>query len=218
MFQANGAHGTRAISYSTNWSGYAATGETGSFSQVSANWYQPVLTCGGESNQYSVFWAGLDGYDSSTVEQVGTAAGCIGATPRYYGWYEMFPDIPVYFTNPVRPGDRISASVTFSGISTYTLMLRDSTSGWTQTVVINRRGLERSSAEVVTEAPSSIGGVLPLANFGTVNYFGSTVNGGRLALLYPVQIVMLNDSGQPKDATGPLSFGGAFSNTWLRSS
>ena len=50
----------------------------------------------------------------------------------YYGWYEMYPAFPVNFSNTVRPGDSMSASVTFSGTSTYTLVLKDTTQGWTQ--------------------------------------------------------------------------------------
>jgi hypothetical protein len=74
----------------------------------------------------------------------------------------------------VAPGDSMSASVTFSGTETYTLVLTDSTQDWTQTITENESGLSRSSAEVITEAPSSESGVLPLADFGTVNYGGYT--------------------------------------------
>ena len=94
-------------------------------------------------------------------------------TPDYYGWYEMYPADPVYFSNTVRAGDHISASVTFSGTETYTLVLKDTTQGWTQTITKNESGLDRSSAEVITEAPSSETGVLPLADFGTVSYTGA---------------------------------------------
>lgn len=93
---------------------------------------------------------------------------CDGSTPDYYGWYEMHPADPVYFSNPVEPGDSMSAAVTFSGTETYTLVLKDSTQDWTQTITENESGMSRSSAEVITEAPSSSSGVLPLADFGTV--------------------------------------------------
>jgi Peptidase A4 family len=77
-------------------------------------------------------------------------------------------------------------------------------------------GLARSSAEVITEAPSSSTGVLPLANFGTVNYAGAEANGTALASLSPTEIIMADSSGLDKDSTSAIS-GGAFSNTWLRS-
>ena len=212
------AHAGHTTAQSTNWSGYAATGGSGAFSSVSSSWTEPTATCTARRAQYSSFWVGLDGYSSSSVEQTGTDADCSGRTPVYYGWYEMYPAYPVNFSNTVRPGDHMSASVVFSGTNTYTLKLTDSTRGWTQTIVKNQSGLARSSAEVITEAPSSRSGVLPLADFGTVNYSTSSANGASLAGFNPVQIIMINNSGADKDTTSSISSGGAFSNTWLRSS
>ncbi len=130
----------------------------------------------------------------------------------------MYPADPVYFTNTVKPGDSISASVTFSGTDTYTLVLTDHTQDWTQTITKNQSGLDRSSAEVITEAPSSSSGVLPLADFGTVNYTASTDNGSSMGTQSPTAIVMVDNSGQDKDSTSSMSSSGAFSNTWIRSS
>ncbi len=202
---------------STNWSGYAVTGGTGAFTSVSASWTEPTATCSGHGNKYSSFWAGLDGYNSGSVEQTGTDADCSGSTPVYYGWYEMYPAFPVNFSNPVRPGDSMSASVTFSGSSTFTLVLKDATQGWTQNIVQSQTGLARSSAEVITEAPSSTRGVLPLANFGTVTYSVSSANGTSLGTQNPIQIIMVDNSGKQKDSTSAINSMGGFSNTWLRS-
>jgi hypothetical protein len=202
---------------SSNWSGYAATGGTGAFTSVSASWTEPTATCTSRrSTQYAAFWVGLDGYSSGSVEQTGTDSDCDGRTPDYYGWYEMYPANPVYFSNAVSAGDHFSASVTFSGSETYTLVLTDSTKGWTQRITQNESGLDRSSAEVITEAPSSGTGVLPLADFGTVNYSGATANGTALGSLSPTEIIMVDSSGNQEDSTSAIS-GGSFSNTWLRS-
>lgn len=216
-----GRDGRYTTAESTNWSGYAATGSDGAFTSVSASWTEPTATCsssgrGRSSDSYAAFWVGLDGYSSDSVEQTGTDSDCSGRTGEYYGWYEMYPAYPVDFSNTVKPGDAMSASVTFSGTETYTLVLHDATQGWTQTVVKNQSGLDRSSAEVITEAPSSSTGVLPLADFGTVNYSVSTANGTSLGTQSPVQIIMVNSSGQDKDSTSSISSAGAFSNTWLR--
>ena len=202
---------------STNWSGYAAAGGNGAFSSVSASWTEPTGTCTSRRAQYSSFWVGLDGYSSSSVEQTGTDVDCSGRTAVYYGWYEMYPAYPVNFPNTVRPGDRMSASVNFSGSSTYTLVLKDSTQGWTQTVVKNQSGLARSSAEVIVEAPSASSGVLPLADFGTVNLSGSLVNGSAIGNFSPTEIIMVDNSGADKDMVSSLSGGENFSATWLRS-
>lgn len=210
-------HGVDATAESTNWSGYAVTGGTGAFTSVSASWTQPSVTCPRHGQQFSSFWAGLDGFNSNTVEQTGTEADCNRGTPDYFGWYEMFPAFPVNFSNPVHPGDAMSASVTFSGTSTFTLVLHDATQGWTQNIVQNQTGLTRSSAEVISEAPSSNSGVLPLADFGTVNYSASGANGTSLGTQNPTEIIMVNNSGAQKDSTSSISSGGAFSNTWIRS-
>ncbi len=212
--------GGHTTAQSTNWSGYAVTGANGAFTSVSASWTEPTANCSGNrrrTHQYSSFWAGLDGYNSNSVEQTGTDADCNGTTPSYYGWYEMYPAYPVNFSNPVRPGDAMSASVTFSGTDTYTLVLKDSTQNWTRTITQNQAGLARSSAEVITEAPSSSSGVLPLADFGTVTYSVSAANGGSLGTKNPIQIIMVNNSGQDKDTTSAINSSGGFSNTWLRS-
>lgn len=203
---------------STNWSGYAATGGNGAFTSVAASWIEPTATCTSRRAQYASFWVGLDGYSSNSVEQTGTDADCSGRTPVYYGWYEMYPAFPVNFSNTVRPGDHMNASVTFSGTNTYTLVLHDATQGWTQNVVKNQSGLARSSAEVITEAPSSSSGVLPLADFSTVSYSTSSANGASLASFNPVEIIMIDNSGRDKDTTSSIGSTGAFSNTWLRSS
>jgi Peptidase A4 family len=224
-----GRDGRFATAESTNWSGYAATGANGAFSSVSASWTEPTATCTssgggrhgrGGSDSYAAFWVGLDGYSSDSVEQTGTDSDCDGTTPDYYGWYEMYPADPVYYTNTVKPGDSISASVTFSGTETYTLVLQDSTEGWTQTQTINESGFDRSSAEVITEAPccTSSGGILPLSDFGTVTYGSSTANGTSLGSQSPTEIIMVDNSGLDKDSTSAINSSGGFSNTWIRSS
>jgi hypothetical protein len=216
-----GKDGRYTTAESTNWSGYAVTGANGAYKSVSASWTEPTANCSGSrrrSDSYAAFWVGLDGYSSDSVEQTGSDSDCDGTTPDYYGWYEMYPADPVYFSNTVKPGDKFSASVTFSGTETYTLVLKDTTQGWTQTITKNETGLDRSSAEVITEAPSSESGVLPLADFGTVTYSVSAANGTSLGSQNPTGIVMINNSGADKDSTSAINSSGGFSNTWLRAS
>jgi hypothetical protein len=206
------------ISYtatSTTWSGYAAT--AGTYTSVSASWTQPAGHC--SNGQYAAFWAGLDGYNSSTVEQTGTAIECAGSTPVYSAWYEMYPAPPVNYTNTVRAGDHFNATVTYKGGSTFSLYLADTTQGWSHTTTATVAGAARSSAEVIAEAPSSSSGALPLANFATWNVFGSTANGSPLGNAGGLtSIYMVNNAGQQKDTVSPLSSGENFSATWLRSS
>jgi hypothetical protein len=130
----------------------------------------------------------------------------------------MYPAFPHNFRNTVRPGDKFFGSVTYNGGSSYTLVLQDLTRGWSHTISKSLSGAANSSAEVIAEAPSSSTGVLPLADFGTVNFSNAKANGSAIGNSSPVQINMVNSSGQLKDQTSALSGGTSFSDTWLRAS
>ena len=200
-------------STSTNWSGYDVTG--GKYTTVSASWVEPTVSC--TATAYSSFWVGIDGDTSSTVEQTGTDADCNGKTPVYYGWYEMYPKYPVNFANAVAPGDHFTASVTTDGRGSFTLVLRDVTKGWSQTVNAKLRSAKLASAEVIAEAPSSSSGVLPLANFGSVSFTGSTVNGAVLTSSTPGIDPITMQSGSTVKAQPSGISNGSFSVTWKHS-
>jgi Peptidase A4 family len=199
---------------STNWSGYAATG--GTYRSVSSSWTEPTGSCS-PGDQYSSFWVGLDGYRSETVEQTGSEVDCAGRTPEYYSWYEMYPANPVNFSNAVKPGDRLTGSVTYTGGSSFTLKLSDTTEGWSHTVTKTLSGAARSSAEVIAEAPccTGSGGNLPLADFGQVGFAAATVDGSPIGNFNPVGIAMVSASGVQEDSISSLSSGGNFSARWL---
>jgi Peptidase A4 family len=200
-------------STSTNWSGYAVTGSR--FTSVSASWKQPTATCSGTA--YSSFWVGLDGDTSSTVEQTGTDADCSGSSPQYYAWYEMYPKFPVNLSQPVSPGDTMTASVTTDGRGNFTLTISDTTRGWTNVTHAKLRSAKLSSAEVIAEAPSSSGGVLPLANFGTVNFTGASANGSLLTASTPnIDPITMANGSTVKAQPGSIS-SGAFSVQWKHS-
>jgi hypothetical protein len=200
-------------STSTNWSGYAVTGSR--FTSVSASWTQPTAKCSGTA--YSSFWVGLDGDTSNTVEQTGTDADCSGSTPQYYAWYEMYPKFPVNLRGTVRPGDHLSASVTTDGSGRFTLTITDSTQGWTNTTNARLKSAKLASAEVIAEAPSSSGGVLPLANFGTVSFSGAKANGSLLTSSTPHLDPITMQSGSTVKAQPSSISNGAFSVAWKHS-
>jgi len=202
---------------STNWSGYAAT--SGTYTSVSASWTQPAGTCS-RGDQYAAFWVGLDGYSSSTVEQTGSEVDCVGRTAEYYAWYEMYPGPSENYSNRVRAGDHFNATVTFTGGSTYSLFIQDTTQGWSHTTTASLAGAARSSAEVIVEAPccTASGGILPLTDFGTVSITGSTANGSAIGSAAGLtQIIMIDNAGRDKDTVSSLTGGENFSATWLRS-
>ncbi|HLI37380.1 MAG TPA: G1 family glutamic endopeptidase [Streptosporangiaceae bacterium] len=201
---------------SKNWSGYAVGG--GTYTSVSAGWVEPSGICG-SGDRYSSFWVGLDGYTSQRVEQTGSEFDCSGGTPRYYSWYEMYPADPVNFRDTVRPGDRFTASVTYTGSGNFTLKLADTTAGWSHTVRQRAQDPALSSAEVIAEAPccTASGQPLPLADFGTVTFTGATADGSPIGTARPTGIDLVSSGGITEDSVSPLAGGSIFSVIWKSS-
>jgi Peptidase A4 family len=197
---------------SANWAGYASSKKP--FTSVSASWVQPAVKCTSQAT-YAVFWVGLDGYTSSTVEQTGTSAFCSGGKAKYAGWYEFFPAAPKNFSPTVAPGDLIHASVTESG-GVFTTEITDTTHHWIGRARKTVSSAQRSSAEIIAEAPSSITGVLPLANFGTVKFTDSLANGTAIGSHSPIKITM-ESGGVVKAQPGALSSNENFSVAWHHS-
>jgi hypothetical protein len=79
-------------------------------------------------------------------------------------------------------------------------------------------GAARSSAEVIIEAPccTNSGGILPLADFGTMHLPDSVVDGSPVGDLSPVQIYMTDSQGRTRDTVSALSSEENFSATWVR--
>jgi hypothetical protein len=203
-----------ASATSENWAGYVSDGGAGTFTSVSASWAQPAVTCTA-TNTFSSFWVGLDGDGTATVEQTGTEADCDGGTPSYQGWFEMFPNAPVFFDNPVQPGDAMSASVVAAGGGVFTLTLTDSTQGWTQTTNQTSDTAQLGSAEVIAEAPSDgTGAVLPLSNFGTVNFTDATADNTAFGNENPSALTMVSASNVTEATPSALTGGNAFTVTW----
>src|SRR5881296_1211740 len=218
---------TNGAATSTNWSGYAVTGPAGSVTDAKGSWIVPSVTCSSAAS-YSSFWVGIDGFGSNTVEQTGTDSDCQSGIPTYYAWYEFYPGPAFLITGiTVRPGDRISAEAVYSS-GLITVTITDTTTAQSFTTS-GGAGALRSSAEWIAEAPSSAGGVLPLANFGTA-YFGqdntglsptnyATVSGvtGPISSFGPSvqEITMVSSSGTTEAQPSPLSTDGtSFSVAW----
>ncbi|MEV0908184.1 G1 family glutamic endopeptidase [Streptomyces hokutonensis] len=197
-----------------NWSGYVAVG---AHNLLQASWVQPTVSCASGS-QYSSVWAGLDGYNSSTVEQTGTEADCSNGTPVYYAWYQFYPDQRHTFSHPVHAGDELTAFLSYNAIlNTYNMTLWDYTGSWSEHPTGVASGPPPTSAEVIVGLPPCDSGCIqPLANFGTVSIHEALVQAAPLADANPSQFVMVNSAGQNKDTVGALSNGTDFSVTWVR--
>src|SRR5438309_680936 len=211
---------------STNWSGYAVTGASGSVSDAKVSWTVPAIQGTFPStNQYSSFWVGIDGFSSGTVAQTGTDSDFQNGAPTYYAWYEFYPH-PSFLINgmTITPGDHITAQASFSGRS-FTVTITDTTTGASFSTSSRVRSAQRSSAEWIAEAPSSSGGILPLADFGTVSFSAdtATLNGGTGTIGSfgsNVQVItMVSNSGAVKAQPSSLSGtnGDSFSVMWKSS-
>jgi len=216
-----------SVIHSLNWAGYAANRAGTTFRHVSAAFSVPYVDCQGATTSYSSHWVGLDGLGSASVEQVGIEADCSGSTPHYYAWYEMYPKrVTVVF--PVRAGNAIQASVTYKrSARKFVLALRDVTNGrhLSRTVKCAAKACLRSSAEVISEAPSNgSGGILPLADYraeGFSSIMLTTSRGHRSGLSSrywnTYQIVGVGDSSHQLEAQPTAPFQGrAFSTYWFR--
>ncbi|HTC47150.1 MAG TPA: G1 family glutamic endopeptidase [Candidatus Aquilonibacter sp.] len=158
------------VTDSSNWSGYAVTGS--SFTSAKGSWTVPTVNCTKTPNTYAAFWVGIDGWTSTTVEQTGTDSDCDGKTPSYYAWYEFYPNPSELISSiTVSPGNKMSASVTYSGTE-FTVTITNETTGKSFSKSGKVSGAKRSSAEWIAEAPccTNSGGILPLSDFGTVDF------------------------------------------------
>ncbi len=214
---------------SSNWSGYAVQ-DASPFTDVTGSWVQPAATCNAYLPRYAAFWAGIDGYSSASVEQLGTDSDCTGyGRPSYYAWYEMYPADSVELSTtryPVKPGDTLSAQVSVTG-TTFVLSIKSS-EGWTFSTTQTGSGLARSSAELIAESPEICGLFIcrtaALSDFGDVSFTNATaaVGGGAAEPLGdytadsgPHEITAVTSAGVTRAQPSPLTAGGtAFSIAW----
>ena len=133
---------------SINWAGYAVVGATNSVTDVKGSWIVPTVVSSTQ-NQYSSFCVGIDGYNSPTAEQIGTSSDFINGVSTYYAWYEFYPNPRVIISSrsmQVKPGDRISAEVSYSR-SQFTVNIKDMTTGKSFSTSKKVNSAQRNSAE-----------------------------------------------------------------------
>ncbi len=174
---------------------------------------------------------GIDGYNSSTVEQIGTDLDTNASGKAvYYAWYEMYPSAPINLSMTINPGDQISAEVKYTGSNKFTLTLTDVTSHATFSTSQTLKSAKLSSAEWIAEAPSSSKGVLPLADFGTVSFSAASATiSGKTGPIdntawpagNPISITMVGSSGTEAypsslvDSAGTSAFSVSFAGAQM---
>jgi Peptidase A4 family len=221
------AHSIRGVTAtgSFNWSGYADTAtKNQTFTKVSGAWTTPSVTCNAE-DQITSNWVGLDGFNSNTVEQLGTISWCFQHTPTYFTWYEMFPAGTVEVGTALKPGDKISASVTRTGTS-YALKLTDSTTTGNNISVTKTCALATcldTSAEWISERPSFSIGIVPQAHYNAFKLTsGAQTSNGKAGTIGSgpgVNAITMIDATQTYNlnTVSGLTRAKIFSTTWKNS-
>lgn len=145
--------------------------------------------------------------------QTGTLAMIENGQVNYQAWYELLPSYPQVIPVQVHPGDTITASITMQSANSWTIALRDVTTGQSYQTNVNYSS-SLSSAEWIEEAPKSASGPLfALDNFGSAN-FTNTWAIVNSQMLTPAQasarpITITNAYGDILAQASPLDMSGA---------
>jgi len=163
-------------STSSNWAGYAARG--GSFTSVSGTWTVPELSLDAPFGADAA-WVGIGGLRSRDLIQAGTQQVVSGTgSVTYQAWFEKLPDVSHPLALTVLPGHTVTVSIDLQAPDTWLISLTNVTTGQmlqrTETYASSH-----SSAEWIQEAPFARRRVLPLTEFGAINFSaGSAVKDG----------------------------------------
>jgi hypothetical protein len=196
------AAGTDQSEFATspNWSGYVAESpsgpQPGSVTAVAGSWVVPTVTGLQGTSSYSSAWVGIDGFNGSTVEQVGTEQDFTNGVPTYRAWWEMYStgdkQLEQVITGmTISPGDSITALVQYmtsgSHGGQFFLSIMDNSRPndafaiYTTSAAYQNPLAQRSTAEWIVEAPTNAltNQTDELANFGTVTFTNATatING-----------------------------------------
>jgi Peptidase A4 family len=222
-----------SVSYSANWSGYAALPDKAGtkFTSIVGDYSVPSVQCNKTPDTFSYHWIGLDGWSDQTVEQDGIAADCNRTNSQYVAWYEMYP-ANFKFAFKVNPGDAIESAVHYLGNRKYELSLKDVSTGdgfdVTKTCPVS--ACANSSAEAITEAYYYNQRFAGTSDFGDEHYGGVTVtdSAGKIGGLSNPKAwktgegIALGEYGDVDTTPGPiatshgLSLSSAFSVFWSR--
>jgi hypothetical protein len=161
---------------SSNWSGYA---KTGTYTSATAAWVVPTIARSTKPT-YDSQWVGIDGFNNSNLIQTGTETDYYNGSAHYGAWWEILPAAETVITTiTVHPGDHMTASITKGSGSSWTITIKDVTTGKSFTTVKTYSG-PGTSAEWIEEAPSVGGRIATLAHYSSPDTFDpGTVNGGH---------------------------------------
>jgi hypothetical protein len=151
---------------SSNWSGYAVTGN--SFTSVTGTFNAPSLVSGTSTSDALGAWVGIDGANNTSLIQAGIGEYVDPSEPSQfylYPWWEILPNAQVVITSvTVAPGDEVTVTIDTQGEGIFGITLTDDTNGQSYTTTQSYNG-PATSVEWIMEAPSLDGSVVPLAPY-----------------------------------------------------
>jgi hypothetical protein len=169
---------------SSNWSGYAQTGST--YHSITGSWTVPSVSATSGST-YSAAWIGIDGFNNNSLIQTGTEQDYYSGAAHYAAWWTTSAQnfVEQAISEPVTPGDVMSATITKVSGSSWTITLTDNTHSpsWSFTKSLTYTG-PGASAEWIMEAPTVGGRIATLSIYASPMAFDpGTVNGGAPGLV-----------------------------------
>jgi hypothetical protein len=175
------------LNLSGNWSGLFEGGSSTTFTGVQADWTVPAVPFT-TTDEASGTWIGLDGVESSSLIQTGTAqnSGPDNGGTQYYAWVELLPgapgeiDIAPGSPAAVLPGDEMSGSISETSLDVWTIVLDDITEDWSfsQEYSYSTPGL---TADWIEEAPDVSGSIATLADYRSTTFTNLGVSGSGLS-------------------------------------
>ena len=129
----------------------------------------------------------------------------------------MYPKNAVTLAMAVRPGDSLTATVTFKSSSSFVLTLANNTTNVSFQTTQSSRKARRNSVEWIMEGPSNV-----LSNFGTVPFSAASAtisgkNGNLGSFTNANPITMVTSQGAVRAAPSSVTSGTSFSVTWKHS-
>lgn len=156
------------INTSLNWSGYVSTG--GTFTYVTGTWTIPQNKNSSIVPNGDATWVGIGGVQGRDLIQAGTQSITDSTgQPNFQAWYELLPQYSQQIPITVNPGDSVTVTIGQQSSILWNISFADNTNSQKYQTTV-RYSSSLSSAEWIQEMLSVNRGLLPLDNFGNVNF------------------------------------------------
>lgn len=199
---------------SRNWAGFSATG--GDYTGVSGSWIIPISPANDPG--VDATWVGIGGVDSHDLIQAGTQRiGNNDVGSVYEAFFELLPGASRPLAIAVNGGDSVSVSINEQRSNQWQISFTDNTTGKNIQTTVNYSS-SLTSSEWIMEAPSTGRRILPLDNFGSVQFTSATtIKNGKMINLNQAnaqEITMIDNSGIAlATPSGIYGDGGSFTVT-----